>query len=132
MKQGRLLALVGMLGLVASGCSSGRDVEVTGEVASESRVEADIKLVFFDVTGEGDDLELSQVHEIVLAAPGSFAETIPLEGDRVLVRAIEDRNGDGACTAGEPWAEAEQAIAEDDTVAPIALVLEASPCPTAP
>jgi hypothetical protein len=49
----------------------------------------------------------------------------------VLVRAILDKNGDGACSAGEPWASAEATIAEDDSVEPVSLTLEMKACPAA-
>jgi hypothetical protein len=53
----------------------------------------------------------------------------PRGGDRLIARAIDDRNRDGACSAGEAWAEVETAINDDDSTDAIALVLSAEPCP---
>jgi hypothetical protein len=126
----RLLAPVALFAaLSAAGCSSARDVEVSGEVKSASSTQGQIIVDFFDVAGEGENLELTNVHSIELDQLGTFNEKVPLEGERVLVRAIADTNGDGACSEGEAWAEMEAAIEKD--AASVALDLSVQACPAA-
>ncbi len=120
-----LLASFLVLGTALSACSAGRDVEVEGEVSSAS-TQGDILVQFWDI----QESERAQVHDIKLAAPGTFKETVPLEGERLLVRAIADADGNGACTAGEQWAELELPIADDGSVEPVKLVLGGGACPT--
>lgn len=120
-----------MLGvsLLLGGCSNARDVEVTGEVAAASNVEVQgvIMLEFFDLI---DESEPSSVKTATLSALGPFTQTLSVEGDNVLIRAINDRNGDGTCSSGEPWAEVESSITED-TVENVVLSLGDKPCPAA-
>jgi hypothetical protein len=115
-------------GLFAAGCTSSRDVEVSGEVSAPATttVEGPITLDFLDVIG--DDEGSKSVHQATLPALGSFQETVELEGHGVRVRAIDDRNGDGTCTDGEAWAEVEATVADDDTVEPVKLELTNAPC----
>ncbi len=89
-------------------------------------VEGKIRVEFIDVI-DADDREV--VHSVDLDAPGSFDEKVALEGGSVLVRAIADSDGDGACSAGESWAEVEVEIAEDDTIEPVSLTLAEAACP---
>jgi hypothetical protein len=126
---GAIAALVA-LSLATVGCSSGREVEVKGEVTAPSSltVDAKIHLDFVDIIADGDE---EVAHSIELDAPGSFAEKVSLEGDKVLVRAILDKNADGQCSAGEPWGSAEAEIADDDSVEPVAVTLTMQACPTA-
>jgi hypothetical protein len=129
-----LLVVVGgvcpVLALV--GCSSARDVEVSGKVTAPSTVMVGDKLVveFIDVVGEGSDTKQSLAHTAELKAPGDFKETVPLEGNEVVIRAIDDRNGDGKCTAGEAWGEARAKVAEDK-VEPVSVALGTAACPAA-
>ena len=126
----RLLAPVALIAaLSAVGCSSARDVEVTGEVKSAATSQGKILVEFYDIAGEGENLELTNVHSVELAELGTFDEKVPLEGDRVLVRAIADANGDGACSEGEAWAEIEAPIEED--AASVELALSVQACPAA-
>ena len=71
---------------------------------------------------------MSRAGSTQLATLGDFAETVSLEGDTVLVRVIDDRDGDGKCTPGEAWGETEASI-EDDEVEAVSLVLAAAACP---
>ncbi len=113
-----------------AGCSSSRDVQVSGQVsAPASGVQGEILVEFFDLTGEGDALERTSVHSIQLASPGAFDEKISVEGEKIAVRAINDTNGDGACSSGEAWAETEAEIGEEDRVEGLALQLALQPCP---
>lgn len=128
----RNLVVVGVVcaGLAVVGCSSARDVEVSGKVTAPSTVAVGDKLVveFIDVVGEGTDTKQSLAHTAELKAPGDFKETVPLEGNEVVIRAIDDRNGDGKCSAGEAWGEARAKVA-DDKVEPVSLVLGTAACP---
>jgi hypothetical protein len=119
-----------MLGLalastLAIGCSSSRDVEVSGQVSAPATAQGAILIEFFEQT----DSELESVHSIQLAAPGAFAETIPLEGDRLLVRATLDADGNGACSTGELWDEIETAVT-DDVAEEVTLALHDGACPS--
>lgn len=111
------------LGALAAGCSGAREVEVTGQVSSAS-AQGEIVVLIFDVTGD----EKANVHSVKAQADGSFKATLSLEGDEVLVRAIADADGDGACSAGEPWGEASGKI-QDDEVEPLEITLGSAPCP---
>jgi hypothetical protein len=123
--------LVMTTGALAVGCTGSRDVEVAGEVSAPSTVSVDgpITLDFFDVIAEGE--EPKSVHTATLDSLGEFKETVELEGDTVRVRAINDRDGDGACTDGEAWGETDAAISDDDKVEAIKLELSNDPCPMA-
>jgi hypothetical protein len=120
--------LVVATGALAAGCTSSREVEVAGEVSAPATtsVEGQIKLDFLDVVS-GDE-EAKSVHTAMLDGVGSFKETVELEGDTVRVRAINDIDGDGACTDGEAWAEVDAKIT-DDKVEPVTLELKNAPCP---
>lgn len=115
--------------LVASllaGCGSGRDVEVKGEVTSpSSALQGKLHVDFIDVMDDEQEI----VHSVELDELGAFSETVSLEGDRTIVRAIDDADGDGACTAGEAWAQAEAEIGDDDTAGPVTLALTTASCP---
>ena len=67
-------------------------------------------------------------HTSQLTKLGDFKETVPLEGDRVLIRAIDDRDGNGACSAGEAWGEVQAEISEDKVEA-ASLTLSTAACP---
>ena len=121
-----MLCFVGAVSFASViGCSSSRDVEVSGEVSAPVGTQGEVLVEFFDLSGE----ERTSVHSIRLSGPGAFAETISVEGESIAIRAIADSDADSACTAGEAWAEAEAAIAEDDTVEPVTLSLSAAECP---
>jgi hypothetical protein len=116
---------------VLAGCSSGRDVEVSGEVkaASTLKISGDIALQFIDI--ENDKQEV--VHKRTLSELGTFKESVTLTGDKVLVRAIADADGDGKCSAGEAWAEVEAGVVkgenDEEIVAGVPLTLSNAPCP---
>lgn len=118
------------LGLAAVGCSSARDVEVSGKVTAPSTVTTGDKIAvqFLDVVGEGTDAKTELAQTAELKAPGDFKETVALEGNEVIVRAIDDRDGDGKCTAGEAWGEAKAKIT-DNKVEPVSLALAMAACP---
>ena len=54
--------------------------------------------------------------------------SVAFEGGTALIRAINDTDGNGACTSGEPWGEVSAPIADDDTVK-VSVQLKAQPCP---
>ena len=118
-----------LLGASVVACSSSREVEVTGEVTAPSSVslQGGILVDFLDIVDEEEAPK--SVATANLNAPGPFTQKGDFEGDKILVRAINDKNGDGACSAGEAWAEAEAPIADDDTVAPVKLTLGTAACP---
>jgi hypothetical protein len=116
------------LGLL--GCSSPRDVEVSGKVTapSSSAVGDKVVLEFIDVIGEGSSVEREVVHSTQLSAPGDFKETVLLEGDRVQIWAFDDRNGDKNCSPGEAWGQTEGAV-DGDKVEVTDLMLSTGICP---
>lgn len=117
---------------LAAGCSSARDVEITGEVSSAQSVAGPITLSFYEVADEGGEAaERLLVSTSEIAELGAFSETVEVAEDTVVVVALADADGDGSCTDGELWAEAEAQVNDDDTVEPLALDLAASPCPPA-
>jgi hypothetical protein len=103
-----------------------RETQCDVSAPSTTSIDGQITLDFIDV--RGDD-EAVSVHTATLDAPGTFGETVEVEGDSVRVRALNDTNGNDACDDGEAWAEAEASINDDDTVEPVELVLENAPCP---
>ena len=127
----RLLASTALLllALPLTACGSSRDVEVSGQVSAAATVSVNgpIAVQFFDVL---DEKTPEQVHSIKLTAPDAFKEKVALEGDSVLVRAIADADGNGACSAGEPWGEVTATISDDDSVK-VTLELKSQPCPAA-
>jgi len=133
MLRNELLGWVGMVVVSAAAvaCSSGRDVEVTGSVAAPAgqAVSGPITVSFLDVVSADETPE--SVAETKLDNVGEFKQTVTVEGDTVRVRAVVDSDGNGACTAGELWAESDAAIQDDDTVAPVTLTLGSAPCPAA-
>jgi hypothetical protein len=123
-----------VLGAVSSalaGCGASREVEVAGEVSAPAdvRTEGAILVELADVL-EASEAPTS-VHTATLNAPGKFTEKVELEGDKVRIRAINDRDNNGKCSAGEPWGQVEAAILDDDTVAPVTLTLTHAACPSA-
>src|SRR5262245_56012130 len=109
MKKFLALALVGV-SMGALACSSARDVGVTGEVSAPASagVAGQVLLDFLDSVDAAETPE--SVRTQTLDALGTFRATAPLEGDKVRIRAINDKDGNGACTAGEAWAEVDAEI----------------------
>jgi hypothetical protein len=116
------------LGLL--GCSSARDVEVSGKVMAASSVAVvdEVVIDFIDLVGDGADAPRSVVRTTKLKTLGDYRETLALEGDRVLIRAVADDNGDGVCSEGEAWGEV-QARVDQDKVEAESLVLSTKACP---
>jgi hypothetical protein len=124
------LFVVGALAGLLSGCAS-REVEVTGalQAASGADVSGPILLELYDSKGKGEAREVERVHAAKRPALGNFSEKADFSHDSIVVRAIDDRNDDGACNGGEAWGEVEVPIKDDDTVDPVSVVLSLQPCP---
>ena len=88
-------------GALAVGCDSSREVEVSGEVSAPATTEIDgeITLDFFDVVEDSE--KAKSVHSVKLETLGSFKEKVEVEGDSVRVRALNDRDGNGAISNTE-------------------------------
>ena len=121
-------AFLSVLAFEIAGCSSGRDVEVTGSVsaAQSVQVQGPIVLQFLDVVADDQTPEVA--HTMKLDALGPFSQKVPLEGKQVIVRAINDKDGNGACTNGEAWVDVRAEISTDDKVGPVALALVSAEC----
>jgi hypothetical protein len=115
------IALASLLGA----CSSSRDVSVEGSVSAAS-VEGDgkIQLQFYDVL----DDEVTAAGELTLEAAGAFKHELSLEGDELRIFAVQDADGDGACSDGEAWARVDLSV-DDDQVKGAQLQLQHAPCP---
>ena len=111
------------------GCGSTREVAIKGQLASSTSAQVDgpIAVQFFDII---ETAKPSLVHSITLDRLAPFDAKASLEGNEVLVRAINDRDANGACSAGEAWAEVRVPVKEDDTVDAVSLELHTGSCPT--
>jgi len=131
MQLGRSL-VVGIVGFgcVVGGCSAGRDVQVSGKVTAPSSLSVGDRLVidFIDGLEEGSGGTRPKSQRAALNGLGEFSETVSLEADQVLLRALDDRDGDGRCSPGEAWTQ-QYAPIEQDKVVGVRLVLAAQPCP---
>jgi hypothetical protein len=118
------------LGVLMLGCAAGHDVEVSGQVSAASSVTVGDKLVidFIDVVGDGENAQQSIAHTTELQQLGEFKQRVSLEGDQVLIRAVDDTNGDGKCNEGEAWGEVHAAIEGGKAEAAV-LMLGLSACP---
>lgn len=125
-----MLGMVGLALMSTVACSSGRDVELTGDVsaASSAAIEGDILLSFYEIDS-ADDTSRIHIDDQTLAGLGTFSQTISVEGSKVVIVAINDRDGDGACSTGEAWGEVLAEVQDDDTIEPVSIVLQDSPCP---
>jgi hypothetical protein len=120
---------VALLLCLEMGCGSSREVAIKGQVGSNAAAQVDgpIAVQFFDVMDAEKPL---LVHSIKLDKLAAFDAKASLQGDEVLVRAINDRDDNGACSAGEPWAEVRVPVKDDDTVDTVSLELNLGSCPT--
>ena len=130
MKIAKLMVVSLFSAALAAGCAATEEYEVTGEVSSAQSVSGPITLEFFEVDPDDPDAERVSLKEVTLDALGAFTETIEVTEDyKIIAYAIEDQDGDGACTEGELWAEAEAEPNEDGTIDPITLALQGTACP---
>jgi hypothetical protein len=123
----KLLMTAPLALLMCVGCGSSREIAIKGQLASSVTVEGPIAVQFFDIV-EAEKPAL--VHSIKLDKLAAFDEKAALQGKEVLVRAINDRDGNDACSTGEPWGEVRVLVKEDDTVDAVNLELTAGSCPT--
>jgi hypothetical protein len=132
LKLGLSLSLLSVAALLG-GCASGEDYQVSGEVSAAQAVSDPIVVEFFEADATDTTVAPESVLKIQLDALGQFDEKINVDpASKILVRAIADADGDGACSEGELWAEASALPKEDGTVDPLTLELAAAACPTAP
>ena len=94
---------------LASGCSSSRDIEVSGSVSSGEALQHDVSLTFYDVDNDGEE-----VHSTTLSAAGPYKETVAIAGNKLRIVALEDANNDGECSSGERWGETTVDVPEED------------------
>lgn len=112
---------------VAAGCSSGRDVDVSGSAAPApgATTKGAVRVDVYDLADEANP---KLVGTTKLDATGKFSEKFNIEGDLVKLMAIDDADGDGACTAGELWGSVQVKVT-NDAVKGADIVLAALPCP---
>jgi hypothetical protein len=124
------LAMVTLFTAAAlAGCSDTQEYEITGEISSAQTVAGPISLEFFELAQDDEEATRESVLKVELDELGPFTETVEVAGDaKIVVLALEDTDGDGACTDGELWAEAEVTPNDDDTVDAVNLALTAAPC----
>ncbi|HMJ51751.1 MAG TPA: hypothetical protein VK540_06725 [Polyangiaceae bacterium] len=125
-RQSLMAAPLALLMCAGIGCGASREIDVKGQLASTVRVEGPITVQFFDVV---ETAKPALVHSITIQGLAAFDAKAPLEGKEVLVRAINDRDGNGACSTGEPWGEARALVKDDDTVDAVSVQLTAGACP---
>jgi hypothetical protein len=124
------LALISLLPLtLLAACSSGREVEVTGQVSSATTVAGPISLEFFEMEKGVADAERVSIKVVELTALGEFTETLDVAEDVLIAHALVDTDGDGKCTAGELWGEVQQEAQADGTFVAFAITLAATACP---
>jgi hypothetical protein len=117
-----------LLALVA--CASSEEYEVTGEITSATMVSGPIDVSFYEVDKVDAAAERTLIKEVQIAQVGAFTDTIDVaDGNKVIVLALVDGDGDGKCTEGELWAEAEATPTEDGKLPKVTLALAASACP---
>jgi hypothetical protein len=129
--QSASILVLGSVSLVA--CGASRDVEVDGKVAANADIVGDdeIRVEFYEEqpAEEGEPATLALVHSSTLTDVGVFTETVAIEGEKLHVFAIVDRDGDEACTDGEPWGEANVTISEENTAEVSVNVVQKTTCP---
>jgi len=117
-----IMTVISTLGLVA-GCSSARDVSLTGTVTADAAVSGGpVRVEFYEPEASSEQATdpkavstLKFIEALPLASPGKFSRTIPVEGDKVHLVAFIDANKDDKCTDGEAWGESDVAIQSDNT-----------------
>jgi hypothetical protein len=134
-----ILTAISILGFVA-GCSSARDVSLTGTVTADAAVSTGpVRLEFYESQIAGDQQsnpqatpELKFVEAMPLAALGKFSHTVPVEGDKLHLFAFIDADEDDKCTDGEAWGEADVTVQSNDTADATVNIVAQSKCPALP
>ena len=108
----------------AGGCSSEREIEVSGEAKAPATgtLSAPIRLQFFDEIDPAKPATTPAL-EVMLEKAGPFTQKVTLRGDKVRIFALSDANKSGACDGGEPWSSVEADVNSDGKVAPVTLAL---------
>lgn len=106
------------------GCSTARDVQVSGEIKSATALQGPITLQFFETS---DDTKA--VQSVLIDKVGTFDQKVQMAGDQVRIVAFADLDKNGACTDGEPSADATADIKDDTKAGPVVLELASRPCP---
>lgn len=119
------------------GCSSAEEVHLTGSVSSS--LVGPIHVEIFELAADGEGASADPILELDLEAPGAIDARPEVEGDRLIVRATQDVDGDGACSEGDAWSESTaQVLRSDDAAAEgedtaasatVLLNLVVQPCP---
>ncbi len=131
MKSIKLAAIALSTAALLAACSDAQEYEVTGEVTSAQALAGKVSLEFFEV-GQEADAERESIKKVELDKLGGFTETVELSPEsKLIIVAIDDADGDGKCSAGEQWAEAEVSELAEDGTAPdaVSLALKANDCP---
>ena len=125
------LAYISLLPLsLLAACSTGRSVDVTGQVSAASAITGNISLEFFEQQKGVANAERVSIKKVELTKLGDFTEQLDVTQDVVIAHALVDADGDGKCTAGELWGEVTQTAKDDGTFDAFAISLKADPCPT--
>ncbi len=131
MKSIKLAAIILSSAALLAACSDAQEYEVTGEVSSAQALEGKVSLEFFEV-GQEADAERESIKVVELDKLGAFTEKVDISpSSKLVIVAIDDADGDGKCSTGEQWAEAEIAELAEDGTAPeaVTLTLKANACP---
>ena len=130
-----ILMVISSIGLLA-GCSSARDVALTGTVTADAAISGPVRVEFFEPqTSSGDagsNADLKFVEAMSLDSPSKFTHTLSIEGDKIHVVAFIDKDKNEKCTDGEAWGESDVAIQKDDTATVSLNVVAAAKCPALP
>jgi len=129
-----ILAILSTLGLVA-GCSSSRDVALSGTVTADSAISGGpVRLEVYEPQSASDttSTDLKFVDAVPLDNLGKFTETVPIDGDKMHVVAFIDANKDEKCTDGEAWGESDVSIQKDDTATVAVNIVTQAKCPALP
>jgi hypothetical protein len=126
----RSLALATIL-LGFAACSNAKSYDIEGQVTSVAAVDGKIALEVFQIDTVDGKTTRASVFKTTLDKIGPFKEKVDLSpGAKALVRAVADKDGDGVCSAGEAWAEAQIDKLDDTKANTVSLALAANACPT--
>ncbi len=116
-----------------AGCSSAKSFDIEGQVTAAGAVSDKIALEVFQLDTQDGKTTQTSVLKVTLDKIGAFKEQVDLTpGSKALVRAVADKDGNGACSAGELWAEARIDSLQDGKANTVTLALAAAACPTDP
>jgi microcompartment protein CcmK/EutM len=132
MKLLKISLMTWIAGAALAGCSNAKEYSIEGEVKANTAVDGKIAMEFFQVETVDGKANRESVHKVTLDKIGAFKEKVDLTpGSKALVRAIADKDGNGACTEGELWGEATLEKLEEGKPNLITVTLAAQACPKA-